>query len=143
MAKKKGVQWTMEDIENLHKQGKIQSFKVTSEPKQEPEKRNRAKYNNTKVEYEGIVFDSKKEYLRYRELLLLLKAGEIGFLELQVPYELNQGGTHSIKYIADFVYVDSKSGKRIVEDCKGFRTEVYKKKCRLMKKLHNISVLET
>jgi len=76
-------------------------------------------------------------------LQLLLKAGEIGFLKLQVEYELNDGGTHSLKYIADFVYVDARTGKTIVEDCKGMRTATYKKKRRLMKKLFNITILET
>lgn len=94
------------------------------------------------TEVNGITFDSRKEAKRYKELLLLLKAGEIGLLELQVPYQLNEGGTHSLKYIADFVYV-RKDGTKVVEDCKGFRTREYIKKRKLMLKIHNIKIYET
>lgn len=109
---------------------------------EQPKKAKRAKYNNEKVEYEGKVFDSRREYNRYRELLILLKAGAIGQLRLQVPYELNEGGTHSYKYVADFVYMDSVAGE-IIEDCKGFRTREYEKKSRLMKKIYGIIIKET
>jgi hypothetical protein len=100
------------------------------------------KYRNKKTEVDGIVFDSAKEAKRYQELKILLKAGEIGFLELQVPFELNQGGTHSMKYVADFVYIDAKSGTKIVEDVKGYRTKEYRKKKKLMKNLHRIIIKE-
>ena len=43
------------------------------------------KYGATKSEVNGIVFDSKKEANRYKELLLLLKAGAIGILQLRKP----------------------------------------------------------
>lgn len=105
-------------------------------------KEKKHKYGATKSEVNGIVFDSKKEANRYKELLLLLKAGQIGILQLQVPYELNEGGSHSLKYIADFVYVDAMTGQTIVEDAKGYRTKEYLKKKRLMKKVHNIKIKE-
>lgn len=89
------------------------------------------------------MFDSTKEANRYRELLILLKAGEIGHLELQVPYELNEGGNYSYKYVADFVYLDARTGQKIVEDTKGHRTREYLKKRRLMKKIYNVDVFET
>lgn len=102
----------------------------------------RGKYSNSKTDIDGTTFDSVKEAKRYKELLLLLKAGEIGLLRMQVEYELNPGGTHSLKYIADFVYVVTATGREIVEDVKGFRTREYKKKKRLMKKVHNIEIQE-
>ncbi len=92
---------------------------------------------------DGIVFDSEREAKRYGELKLLLKAGEIWLLETQVSFELNEGGSHSLKYIADFVYLDSRTGEKIIEDCKGFRTKEYLKKRRLMKKIYGIQILET
>ena len=92
---------------------------------------------------DDIEFDSKKEAYRYKDLKLLLKSGEIGLLQLQVPYELNDGGTHSLKYIADFVYMDARTGQKVVEDCKGMRTTIYKKKKKLMKKIYGIKILET
>lgn len=100
------------------------------------------KYRNKKTEVNGIVFDSAKEAKRYKELLILLKAGEIGFLEQQVPYELNTGGTHSVVYICDFKYMNAKTGETIIEDTKGFRTKEYLKKRRLMKKVHGIVIKE-
>jgi hypothetical protein len=100
------------------------------------------KYSAERTEVNGKTFPSKKEAKRYAELLLLLKSGEIVLLELQVPFELNEGGTHSLKYIADFVYVDVKTGQKIIEDAKGFKTKEYKKKKRLMLKVHNIKIHE-
>ena len=46
------------------------------------------KYNNSKVVVDGITFDSRREAKRYRELSLLLRAGEIRNLELQKRFEL-------------------------------------------------------
>ena len=112
----------------------------------------KSKFGNKKCVVDDIVFDSEKEAKRYGELKLLLKAGEIGFLERQVPFELNPGGTYSLKYIADFVYIDAKTGEKIVEDVKPmrvskktgklFRTQVYKKKKRLMFTVHGIKIKE-
>lgn len=103
----------------------------------------RSKYNNKKIVVDDIEFDSEKEANRYKDLKILLKAGKIGLLELQVPFELNQDGKFSYKYIADFVYLDAETGEKIVEDCKGARTPIYKKKRRLMKKVYGITILET
>lgn len=110
---------------------------------EEPKKPKKSKYNNTKTEVDGITFDSIREAKRYKDLLILQKLGEIAFLKLQVPYELNPGGTHSLVYIADFVYMEVKSGESVVEDSKGARTAVYRKKRRLMKKVHGITIKET
>ena len=53
-----------------------------------------SKYHNRKVEIDGIKFDSTKEGERYLELKLLLKAGKIRDLQMQVEFELipKQGG---------------------------------------------------
>jgi hypothetical protein len=106
-------------------------------------KKRKSKFGNNKKEIDGILFDSEREAKRYGELKLLRKAGEIGLIEIQVPFELNEGGTHSLKYIADFVYYNAKTGEKIVEDAKGFRTAIYKKKKRLMLKVHGIKIKET
>lgn len=91
---------------------------------------------------DGITFDSKKEMYRYRELKLLLKAGEIVDLKLQVPFTLQEAFTdytgkkqRPITYLADFVYVDKEKKQQVVEDVKGMRTEKYllKKKLFLYK----------
>ena len=114
----------------------LKDAKTVEQPK-------KSKYGASKTECDGIVFDSKKEAERYKVLKLLLKAGAIGLLELQVPYELNEGGSHSLKYIADFVYVDAITGKSIVEDTKGFKTREYLKKKKLMLRVHGIKIKET
>ncbi len=100
----------------------------------------KSKYRNQKVTIDGIVFDSKRESARYIELRMLLKAGAISDLKCQVPYELNPGGTHSLKYIADFEYI--LDGKLITEDVKGYRTREYKKKAKLMREVHGIEIRE-
>lgn len=111
---------------------------VITRPLEKP----KSKYRNTKTEVNGIKFDSAKEAAHYKKLLLLQKAGKIGLLELQVPYELNAGGTYSLKYIADFVYTDSQTGRKHVVDVKGYRTAEYKKKRKLMLKVHEITIEE-
>lgn len=132
-----GKHWTLEQLKKLEQSGRI---KIETKLPEKTSKR--AKYKNKKVEYDGKMFDSKKEYQRYRELELLLKKGVIGMLECQVEYQLNEGGTHSLKYIADFRYISAETGETIVEDVKGFLTKEYKKKRRLMKSVHGITIKE-
>lgn len=111
-------------------------------PAQQPEKKKRSKYGAQKAEVEGITFDSQKEAKRYKELRLLLKAGKIGMLARQVQFELNPTGSHSLIYIADFVYREMETGNQVVEDCKGYLTKDYKKKRHLMKRLYEINIVE-
>lgn len=103
-----------------------------------------SKYNNVKFKLDGEWFDSHKEGLRYRELQLLEKAGEVSGIERQVTYELipKQPGERALKYIADFRY-KNKEGQLIVEDVKGYKTEVYKIKRKLMMYVHGIKIRET
>lgn len=103
----------------------------------------RSKYGNEKTEIFGELFDSKREAEDYKILLLRQKAGEIGLIRRQVDYELNPGGTHSLIYRADFVYIETATGETIVHDSKGALTKEYKKKRRLMKKVHGIIIKET
>ena len=137
--------FTIQYLEKQLAAGKIRGYQVNNPkpvPLPEEQSKKRSKYGNNKKEVDGIVFDSEKEAKRYGELKLMLKAGIIGLLELQVPYELNPGGTHSLKYIADFVYIIHATGEKVVEDAKGHRTREYLKKRRLMKKVHNITIKE-
>ncbi|KAF0844339.1 uncharacterized protein DUF1064 [Methylovorus glucosotrophus] len=97
----------------------------------------RFKYNNIRVEIDGIKFDSKKEAKRYGELKLLERAGLIKDLQLQVAFELvppQKGGMRkelAVKYIADFVYTEN--GQQVIEDTKGVKTKDYIIKRKLMK----------
>lgn len=117
------------------------------------------KYGADKIEIDGIKFDSKREARRYRDLVLLLKAGEISDLRMQVKYVLipaqrepdiigPKGGKkpgrlieHEVSYVADFVYKD-KDGNEIVEDTKGFRTKDYVIKRKLALYLLGIRIRE-
>ncbi|WP_200817053.1 DUF1064 domain-containing protein [Chitinophaga eiseniae] len=102
----------------------------------------KSKYGNNRTEVDGIWFDSAKEAARYSTLRLMERAGLIRDLRRQVAFELNDGGTHSLKYIADFVYIDCTTSLQVVEDAKGFRTQEYLKRRRLMKNVHNIEIKE-
>lgn len=96
-----------------------------------------SKYHSKKIILDNIKFDSKKEGNRYEELKILEKAGLIKELELQKVFELQpsfkkNGKTYrKITYKADFYYYDNHLKRYIVEDAKGFKTEVYKIKKKL------------
>lgn len=118
------------------------------------------KYGNKKIFADGEVFDSKKEYRRWNELIMLVKAKEITGLRRQVKYVLipaqrepdltgPRGGIRrgklierEVAYIADFVYTD-RDGSTVVEDCKGVRTKEYIIKRKLMLKEYGIRIKET
>jgi hypothetical protein len=98
------------------------------------------KYGAKRTEVDGIVFASRAESVRYRELQLLARVGQISGLELQVPFELVVGGVkilgannRVLRYVADFVYVDSRTGQRVIEDVKGVDTPVYALKRAIMR----------
>ena len=94
------------------------------------------KYHNKKCIYKDMTFDSKKERDYYIVLEMMLKNNQITDLKTQVKFELqpsfkfNGKTIRSINYIADFTYV--KNGKLIIVDTKGYRTEVYKLKKKMM-----------
>lgn len=109
----------------------------------------KSKYHATKTVIDGITFDSKREAKRYQELKLMERAGAIRDLKRQVPYELipafDVDGKHyrPTVYIADFTYTDAKTGEKIVEDCKGYRTDVYRLKAKLFAHKFGVAILET
>lgn len=121
---------------------------------------NANKYSNKKVVVDGVTFDSKREANRYQELLLLERVGAIKNLKTQVKYTLIPAQYEKVwkprkkayekgkclerecSYIADFVYVDIKSGEIVVEDTKGFKTKDYIIKRKLMLYVHDIKIKE-
>ena len=123
------------------------------------------KYYNRKVKTnDGFIHDSKREASRWLELKLLEKAGHIKDLKRQVKFVLipaqheesiigKRGGIKKGKlierecsYIADFVYIDTKTEKTIVEDAKGYKGggayAVFTIKRKLMNYLHKIQIRE-
>lgn len=122
------------------------------------------KYHNKKIKVDGIIFDSKKEAVRYKELKMLEKAGIIHDVQRQVKYvlipaqyehtgEIYTKGKEKGKpkkgklierecaYYADFVYTEN--GETVVEDTKGVKTHEYIIKRKLMLYVHNIKIKET
>lgn len=123
------------------------------------------KYGNKFVDLiSGERFDSKKEYVRWCELKLMEQSGLIEDLQRQVPFVLipaqyedmeitDKNGKKIIKkklleracsYLADFVYIDSESGKQVVEDTKSKATITpeYIIKRKLMLYIHKIKIRE-
>lgn len=102
----------------------------------------RSKYGAQPVNIDGLRFDSKKEAARWGQLVLMERAGVIQGLRRQVPFVLIDKSIHgrAIKYVADFSYMQD--GVEIVEDAKGYRTEVYKLKRRMMAERYGIIVKE-
>lgn len=97
----------------------------------------RSKYRNNKTVVFGISFDSKHEAQTY---MVLKGDKKVADIRLQVPFELVPAYTDAsgkkvkaMNYIADFVCIDTKTGKTRVIDAKGFRTQYYL----LKKKLFN------
>lgn len=91
------------------------------------------------------VFDSKKEYRRYHELLILEKAGTIRGLErqyvlvIQEAFDYEDEHIRPITYSADFKY--EQDGRIVIEDVKGYdrnsekwlTTQVFNLKWKLLK----------
>lgn len=145
--------YTMADILAISKRNKASKigFKTTpikqhAEDKKVPKK---SKYGNTKIEYNGIKYDSKKEFNRAMELEQMQKIGLIKNLKRQVKYVLQPNfkfGKKTIReiaYIADFVY--EQDGETIVEDVKSPITRknpVYAIKKKMMMYVHKIEIKE-
>lgn len=108
------------------------------------------KFGNRKIDTEDGVFDSKREYMRWCELKLLQRAGEISKLRRQIPFVLipkqtdEKGKTleRECKYIADFVYEEG--GKTVVEDVKSVATKTpeYRIKKKLLLERFGIRIVE-
>lgn len=86
------------------------------------------KYRNKKIIVDDYIFDSVQESRRYKELKLLLRAGQIKDLELQPHFLLQEsfkknGKTYrKIEYIADFKYIEKRKNnsrrcKRVTDRC--------------------------
>ena len=98
-------------------------------------KKRLGKYHNRKVEIDGFRFDSQKEGNRYLILKRMEQEGKIKDLQRQVSFEVvpKSKGERAVKYIADFVYYDIEKQMHVVEDVKGFKTDVYKLKRKIFK----------
>lgn len=98
-----------------------------------------SKYKNEHTEIDGFKFDSKKEAEYYLILKDREKRGEIRHLNRQYKIIIQPAFTDSkgnkiraITYKADFYFYDVKLKAWRIIDVKGFKTEVYKLKKKLL-----------
>jgi len=139
------VNWTEDDLKAL--EARRAQRRGTAAPRTSKKPR----LKDRRVEQDGIVFHSKKEADRWRDLWVMQRAGEIENLRRQVAFAIVVGHTLICQYVADFVYewpanraTPSPSGRReVVEDVKGYKTEMYRIKKKLMKAVLGIEILET
>ncbi len=108
------------------------------------------KFGARKISLGGMTFDSEREFQRWSELSLLQRGREITDLKRQVefvliPAQYDEAGKlieRPVKYVADFVYIDKRTGEKIVEDAKGCKTKDYIIKRKLMLSVHKIRIRE-
>lgn len=116
-------------------------------------RRDWSKYRAKAEWVDGRRFASQREAIRYKQLRLLERCGDIRDLECQPVFYLHvvklyKGAPWPIelatvgKYIADFQYLDKRSGEIVVEDAKGFKTETYRLKKKLVEAIHGITISE-
>lgn len=94
------------------------------------------KYGNKITVVHGIKFRSKGEATRYLELLLLVKAGVISDLKLQVIHDLYANEIKVGTYKSDFEYVEGDF--HVIEDFKGARTALFILKWNIMKVMYSL-----
>jgi hypothetical protein len=105
----------------------------------------RRKYGNQPTEVDGHRFDSKKEAARYSLLRSIQASGGIRDLEVHPRFPLVVHGQDCGTYVADFAYVVTQSGERVVEDVKSAATRAlptYRLKRRLLWALYGLTVQE-
>ncbi|QFG05889.1 holliday junction resolvase [Bacillus phage 056SW001B] len=101
----------------------------------------RNKFNNKKVEIDGIVFDSAMEAKYYEYLKEEHKHGRVAFFDLQPRYTLQPSFKkrgklfRAIDYKADFE-VHYPNGDYVTVDVKGFETADFKIKRKLFEKAY-------
>ena len=107
----------------------------------------RSKYGAKPVVIDGIRWASSKQARRYEALRELQKHGFVRNLQWEKTFPLLVNGIKVCSYRADFIYEERQQGESIwhsvVEDVKGYKTDVYRIKAKLMKAIHGITIKET
>jgi hypothetical protein len=104
----------------------------------------KSKFGNKKAEFNGRVYDSKREAKCAANLQILARAGKITELREQVSFTLveGKGKVRPILYVADFVYRDQ-DGQQHVVDAKGFaKNRAYRMKKKMMLLLLGLEIEE-
>lgn len=107
----------------------VQHLRRSGELGAKAQRKKPAKYHNKKVHWEGMTFDSIREFERYQELALMEKAKVIRGLVCQHKILLTCGGKpvkskkgRQLSYWVDFTYYDIEQDKQRYEDVKGYDT---------------------
>ena len=98
------------------------------------------KYKAIRTEVDGIMFASKKEAMRYKELKFLRSEYRISDLILQPKFPVEVCGKKICTYVGVFLYYEN--GEKIIEDVKGVKTPVYRLKKKLVEAIYNITIKE-
>lgn len=94
-----------------------------------------SKYGAKRQEYDGRTYHSKKEAGYAAELDILKKAGDVLMWEPQFKVSLDVNGYHITNYFVDFK-VWYKDGTIELVEIKGFETEVWRLKRKLMEAVY-------
>lgn len=138
----------------------VELVQSAQKAKEKPKKKSERKFHNRPTERvmpNGDVrtFDSAREAIRYDELMLMLRAGEIREMKVQPQFTLKESFvtpegdlSGKVSYTADFSYeARAKDGAWhfVVEDVKSERTRKnkdYRIKVKLMQENRGITVQE-
>ncbi len=90
-----------------------------------------SKYGAKSTQVDGITYHSKFEAAYADELRLRLMAKDIKSWERQVKLDLKVNGMHITNYYIDFIITHNDGSREFVE-VKGFETEVWKMKWRIL-----------
>ena len=124
--------------------------KGAGRPVAPPERSRRSKYGVDTSDagkaartVDGRLFASKREAARYVVLRTAERAGLIRDLECQVRYDLHApDGTAIGRYVADFRYYWTETGRPVTEDVKGAKTDLYRWKKKHTEAEHNVTIWE-
>lgn len=92
------------------------------------------KFGAKKTEYKGVQYHSKLEAKYAQDFDLMLKAGELLDVDRQFKVELRANGMLICNYYVDF-RLHLKDGSFELVEIKGFETDIYRFKRRLLEAL--------
>jgi hypothetical protein len=109
------------------------------------------KYRAVRVTIDGHEFASRAEGRRYLALKAMQSAGEISGLTLQPAFPIvidgkplrirsSRGAGRQVRPVMDFRYVDSATGREVIEDKKGFDNPLSRLKRALVEHCFGITV---
>lgn len=99
------------------------------------------KYRNKKVTYDGIEFDSQREFKYYLDFKEQQKSGRISGLEVHPKFRCEINGLKICTYEADFGFTEQ--GRRRVLDVKSpvtAKLPTFRLKKKLVEALHNVTI---